>query len=71
MPSFPSSMWRALFAEKLIDTAITAPFGHGEETLFNSEVRHAGQIQPAKVRLGVGWYRDLTVTCTVDHLCLR
>ncbi|MEI6412672.1 MAG: 2OG-Fe(II) oxygenase [Pseudomonadota bacterium] len=47
-------------AEQLIAVALQAPYGRGEETLVNTEVRRTWQIDAGRVRIqGQGWARSL------------
>ncbi len=48
-------------AEQIIAVAELAPYGHGIETLINTEVRRTWQIGAAQVRIsGKMWERDLS-----------
>jgi predicted 2-oxoglutarate/Fe(II)-dependent dioxygenase YbiX len=47
-------------AEQLISVAQRAPFGRGEQTLVDTDVRRTWQIDAARVRIhGQGWARSL------------
>jgi hypothetical protein len=47
-------------AEQLIAVAKRAPFGRGEQTLVDTDVRRTWQIDAGRVRIhGQGWVRSL------------
>jgi predicted 2-oxoglutarate/Fe(II)-dependent dioxygenase YbiX len=56
-------------AERLVAIAEAAPYGRGEETVVDREVRRTGQVDPSKVRIG-GRHWDQTLAGLVADTAL-
>jgi hypothetical protein len=56
-------------AGRLVAVAEAAPYGRGDETVIDSEVRRTWQVDPAKVRIG-GRHWDQTLEGLVVDIAL-